>query len=163
MPILQVYEDPYQGSSWTTWTSSLPTEMMSTVRWKVISLYITLQPPAQQAQSAEILSLHVNRRDRSGHDVCNKPRDGHVLGNVTLECHGNHGDSPPPILPLQTWSLRTRADWHLPLFCTRRHTQSHASSIWYRLCASRQSITTSRGIKWRCSFLSSTTRSVSHR
>lgn len=45
--------------------------------------------------------LLVECRDRSGHDVCNKPGDGHVLGNITLECHGNHGDCPPPIPPGQ--------------------------------------------------------------
>lgn len=47
-------------------------------------------------------------------------------------------------------------------FANRKRTQLHASSTWYRLCVSRQSITTSRGIKWRCSFPSSTTRLVRH-
>ena len=31
-------------------------------------------------------------RDCSGHDVRNKPGYGHVLGDLTLECHGDHGD-----------------------------------------------------------------------
>lgn len=30
-------------------------------------------------------------RDRAGHDVCNKPGYGYVLGNLTLERDGNHG------------------------------------------------------------------------
>lgn len=49
-----------------------------------------------------------------------------------------------------------------PLFATRRHTLLHASLTWYHLCVNRQNITISRGIKLRCSFLNSTTRSVSH-
>lgn len=30
-------------------------------------------------------------RDSTSHDVCNKPRNGYVLGNLALERHGDHG------------------------------------------------------------------------
>lgn len=47
-------------------------------------------------------------------------------------------------------------------FCsaTRRRTQWPVSSTWSRRCANRRSITISKGIKWKFSFLNSTTRSV---
>lgn len=32
-------------------------------------------------------------RNRSSHDPRHKPRHGHVLGNVTLEPHGDHGET----------------------------------------------------------------------
>lgn len=40
----------------------------------------------------DLLLLCFACRDRARHDVCNKPGNGHVLGNVTLERHGNHGE-----------------------------------------------------------------------
>lgn len=106
-------------------------------------------------------------RDRTGHDLCNKPGYGHVLGNLTLECHGNHGECSSPILYEFNVSLWHKCSSVTMAFClcpfgTRRRTQWHASSTWYHLCASKRSITTSRGIKSRCSFLSCTTRSVRH-
>lgn len=31
-------------------------------------------------------------RDGTGNDPCDQPGDGHVLGNVALELHGDHGE-----------------------------------------------------------------------
>lgn len=112
-------------------------------------------------------------RDCTGHDVCNKPGDGHVLGNLPLECHGNHGESWfHHSERLTLYKCDAVSWWHkcwsvtmafcFFLFCTRKRTRLHASLTWYHLCVSRQSITISIGIKSRCSFLSCTTRSVRH-
>lgn len=65
----------------------------------------------------------------------------------------------------ERWSLRLPFLFiylFIHIFANRKRTRLHASSTWYRRCVSRPSITTSRGIKWRCSFPSSTTRSVRH-
>lgn len=179
------------------WTSSLPTEMMSTVRWKVsytrlkvlladilthIScgceyvltgicvLCLLRERGANRVIKFDVWMMLFTAicRDCTSHDVCNKPGDGHVLGDVTLECHGNHGECRSPI---RKGSLLTNVMlsasgikcWSVTMaFCFRKRTRLHASSTWYHLYVSRRSITTSRGIKWRCSFPSSTTRSVRH-
>lgn len=142
------------------WTSSLPTEMMSTVQWRVscgwswfglMSINI--------GHWNNVMQFTVTCRDRARHDVCNKPGNGHVLGNVTLERHGNHGEGHFMKISGLRHKFRLSFCFYSVLL-TRRRTQLHASSTWYRPCVSRQSITTSRGIKWRCSFQSSTTKSV---
>lgn len=38
--------------------------------------------------------IHVICRDCPGHDLCNKSGHGNVLGHLSLECHGDHGESP---------------------------------------------------------------------
>lgn len=47
---------------------------------------------SDKVRTTEMRMLTMFCRDRASHDVCNKPGDGHVLGDVPLECHGNHGE-----------------------------------------------------------------------
>ena len=30
-------------------------------------------------------------RDGEGNDLCHQPGDGHVLGDITMDLHGDHG------------------------------------------------------------------------
>lgn len=39
----------------------------------------------------DIFLVVFNSRDREGNDSCYKPGNGHVLGHITLDCHGNNG------------------------------------------------------------------------
>lgn len=45
--------------------------------------------PAPQLPQPMVSLL--SHRDRAGHDPRHQPGDGHVLGHVTLEFHGDHG------------------------------------------------------------------------
>ena len=58
--------------------------------------YITLKSIC----SANYLAFH---RNRSSHDTCDKPRNGNVLGNLPLECHGDHGN----FISIFKWPLST--------------------------------------------------------
>ena len=58
--------------------------------------YITLK----NICNAISLAFH---RNCSRHDTCDKPRNGHVLGNFSLECHGDHGNS----ISIFKWPLST--------------------------------------------------------
>lgn len=65
--------------------------MTSTVRWKVRH---TTEVNSVVARGGCTCVKDVDTvlcRDCTSHDVCNKPGNGHVLGNLALECHGNHG------------------------------------------------------------------------
>lgn len=70
-------------------------------------------------------------RNCQGHDICNKPGNGHVLGNLSLERNGNHGkkltDHSESFTLLMLSAFCISAD----CFClcgNRKHTQWHVSS-----------------------------------
>lgn len=52
-------------------------------------------------------------RNCSSHDTRDKPRNGDVLGNLAVECYGDHGNS----ISVSTWPLSILSRAHLVLFC----------------------------------------------
>ena len=55
--------------------------------------YVYYKPGIWPIADALCVYSVVIGRDGEGHDPCDQPGDGDVLGHVTLERHGDHGEN----------------------------------------------------------------------
>lgn len=127
--------------------------------------------------------LCVTCRNGSSNDPCDKPRHGHVLGDIPLEPDGNNGETQSKIHSFYLHKFQLFPASHyllflflfsivpntkclhtllyyvtLCMFFSRKRTLLRDSSTRFPPSASRQSTTCSRERKWRCSYLSCSIR-----
>lgn len=66
----------------------------------ILSFIMVLQPLKVAQSNVQISTMYLFgvpyfcfNRNCESYDSCDQPRDGHVLGNISLVCYGDHGKS----------------------------------------------------------------------